>query len=92
MGVEDVEEAEDGIEVYTAPDKLRTIKKMFEESGFEVLETELQMKPKNVVEIKDPAQAKKLMNLIDTLENLDDVQKVFANMDIPGEIAKEAFA
>ncbi len=79
MGVEDVEETDDGIEVYVAPDKLSATKKILEGAGAEILETELQMKPKNPVEVSDD-QAKKVLALLSALEDFDDVQKVFTNI------------
>lgn len=79
MGVEDVNETDDGIEVYVAPDKLSTTKKILEGAGAEILETELQMKPKNPVEVSDD-QAKKVLALLSALEDFDDVQKVFTNI------------
>ena len=79
MGVEDVEETDDGIEVYVAPDKLSATKKILEGAGAEILETELQMKPKNPIEVSDD-QAKKVLALLSALEDFDDVQKVFTNI------------
>ena len=79
MGVEDVEETDDGIEVYVASDKLSATKKILEGAGAEILETELQMKPKNPVEVSDD-QAKKVLALLSALEDFDDVQKVFTNI------------
>ncbi len=91
-GVDDVNETEDGIEVYVAPDKLRDVRKSFENEGFEIKETELTMKPKTFVEITDPALAGKCMKLLESLEELDDVQKVFSNLDIPDDVAKQISA
>ncbi|MEK7470738.1 MAG: YebC/PmpR family DNA-binding transcriptional regulator [Patescibacteria group bacterium] len=79
MGVEGVEETDDGIEVYVASDKLSATKKILEGAGAEILETELQMKPKNPVEVSDD-QAKKVLALLSALEDFDDVQKVFTNI------------
>lgn len=86
-GVEDVAETADGIEVYVAPDKLREVRRDLESKGFEIKVTELMMKPKNLETINDPALASKCLNFLDSLEALDDVQKVYSNVDIPDEIA-----
>jgi len=86
-GVEDVNEVEDGIEVYTAPEKLGDTHKTLSALGFEITSVEPQMKPKNLVTITDPAVAKKVINLIDGLEELEDVSKVFTNLDVPDEVA-----
>jgi YebC/PmpR family DNA-binding regulatory protein len=89
LGVEDVNEVEDGIEVYVAPEKLREVRKSFEEAGFEITETELTMKPKNFHEITDPGLAGKCLKFLETIEEYDDVQKVYSNLDIPDEVAKQ---
>lgn len=80
-GVEDVNETEDGIEVYVAPDKLGENRKKLQELGFEVTETELQLKPKNTMAIETPEQEEKIIKFIDSLEENDDVQKVFTNLE-----------
>lgn len=78
MGVEDVSEVEEGIEVYTEPNKLSETRKKFEEVGFKVSETELVMKPKNLVTLPEDT-AQKLEKFLDSLDEYDDVQKVFTN-------------
>ena len=80
-GVEDVNETEDGIEVYTAPEKLGETRKKLQELGFEVTETELQLKPLNTMKIESPEQEEKIMKFIDALDENDDVQKVFTNLE-----------
>ncbi|HJY98390.1 MAG TPA: YebC/PmpR family DNA-binding transcriptional regulator [Patescibacteria group bacterium] len=87
-GVEDVEDTDDGIEVYVAPEKLGDMHKALTGAGFDVTLTELQMKPKNLVTITDPAGVTKVIALIDAIEDLDDVQKVFTNLDVPEDVAK----
>jgi YebC/PmpR family DNA-binding regulatory protein len=89
MGVDDVQDSEDGIEVYVSPDKLRETRKKFEESGFDIKETELIMKPVNLQAITDVEIAGKVIKLIEAFESHDDVQKVFSNLDIPDEITKQ---
>ena len=88
-GAEDIEDSSDGFEIYVAPDKLGQIHKKLVESGFEVAETELQMKPKNFQTIDNPGDAAKAIKFLDDLESLDDVQKVFSNLDIPEEVMKQ---
>lgn len=88
-GVEDVEETEDGIEVYVSPEKLGEMHKALTGAGFEVTSTELQMKPKNLQTIADPATASKVIKLIDAIEELEEVQKVFTNLDLPEDVASK---
>lgn len=85
LGVEDVTDSEDGIEVYTAPESLGEERKKFEAAGFEMKETELIMKPKNLQTISDPTSAAKALTFLDLVEDYDDVTNVFSNLDIPDE-------
>jgi len=88
FGVEDIEDAGNDFEIYVSPDVLGQVHKKLTEAGFSISQVELQMKPKNFVTINDVATATRAMKLIEDLESLDDVQKVFTNLDIPEEVAK----
>ncbi|EKE12398.1 MAG: protein of unknown function DUF28 [uncultured bacterium] len=85
-GAEDMEDIGSSFEIYVAPDKLGQIHKALVAAGFEVTETELQMKPKNFVTVTDPSTAGKIMKFIDEVESHDDVQNVFINADIPDDV------
>ena len=82
-GVEDIQESDDGIEVYTAPDKLGVIRKKLEAEGVEIVSTELYLHPKNLLTIAGMDAAKRAMNFLEGLEENEDVQKVFSNLDVP---------
>lgn len=84
-GAEDIQETNDGIEVYVALEKLGETHKKLIGMGLTISETELQMKPKNLQTISDPANASKAVKFLDSLEELDDVQKVFSNLDISAD-------
>ena len=86
LGVEDLEESDDGIEVHVAPEKLSSIRKSLEEAGFIITLTELVQKPKNYQTVLDASSAKKAVGFLDSLSELEDVQKVFANLDVPEEV------
>ncbi len=85
-GVEDIEEAGDVLEVYVAPDKLFSTKNQLSDMGFSINSFELIKKPINFVAIGEVSQAQKVLNFLETLEDHDDVQKVFANVDIPQDV------
>lgn len=89
QGVEDMEETEDGIEAYVAPDKLREIREKLEAAGFTIKSSDLIMKPKTFVTVSNSSEASKVINFLDTLNDQDDVQKVHANLDIPDEIMSQ---
>jgi YebC/PmpR family DNA-binding regulatory protein len=86
LGVEDVEEATDAIEVYTKPADLEKFKQAFESKGFEIIETQIFMRPKTTVAIREKKEAEKILHLMENLESQDDVQRVFANFDIREEL------
>lgn len=81
-GADDVEEDGGKFEVYTDPKQLMEVKESLEKEGFEVISANLVMKPKMMQEITDEKTAKKAIALLEMLEDHDDVQSVFTNMDI----------
>lgn len=89
FGVEDVLGADDAIEVYVEPEKLSETKKKLEEKGFALSSVELMKKPKILQKISDSKKAEKVLSFLDKLENLDDVQKVYSNLDIPEEVLRQ---
>ena len=62
------------------------MREAIEAAGFTVESAELTMVPKTTVEVDDEATAKKILRLIDALEDNDDVQDVYANFDIPERV------
>lgn len=82
LGVEDVEEVIDGIEIYVEPENLSGLKKALEKAGFSIAISDLIQKPKIYKKITDPKESAKLINLLAKLDDHEDVQKVFANADI----------
>jgi len=89
LGVEDVEETEDVIEAYTQAPEISKVREKVMNAGFEVSSAELIQKPKSYQKIEDKERAKKILNFLENLEDQDDVQKVFSNIDIPEEIISQ---
>ncbi len=85
LGAEDVEEAQDAIEVYAKVENLEEMKKKLTEAGFKISNFEITMKPKTTVPIPDKETAQKVLDFLEKIEEQEDVQKVFANFDIPQE-------
>jgi YebC/PmpR family DNA-binding regulatory protein len=85
-GAEDTKEYESEIEVITSPTDFETIKSALEKAGIEIISAKVTMVPKNLVPIQDEGTAQSLLKLMESLEDLDDVQQVFANFDIPENI------
>ncbi|MBO8131564.1 MAG: YebC/PmpR family DNA-binding transcriptional regulator [Candidatus Marinimicrobia bacterium] len=87
-GAEDINITEDAYEITTDPSNLESVKKAFEEKNVPILESAISMIPKNTVNV-DENNAQKILSLVETLEDHDDVQKVYANFDIDEEILKK---
>jgi YebC/PmpR family DNA-binding regulatory protein len=82
-GAEDVSLDGSTFVVTSAPEQLSAVREAIEAAGFTVDSAELTMVPKTTVEVADEGDAKKVLRLIDQLEENDDVQDVYANFDIP---------
>jgi len=89
LGAEDIKEEGDVLEIYTLPQDVHKISKGLEESGFKIESQALEMQPKNVVKIDDQAKAEKVLKLMGELEDLEDVDQVYANFDIPEDILEK---
>ena len=82
-GADDVEQEGDGWRITAPPEALSAVRQAVESAGFTVESAELTMLPKTTVELGDESDAKKVLRLMDALEENDDVQDVYANFDIP---------
>ena len=85
-GADDVSLDGTSFQVTCAPESLAAVRQALEAAGFTVDSAELTMVPKTTVEVADEAEAKKVLRLIDQLEENDDVQDVYANFDIPERV------
>ena len=85
-GAEDVELDGSVFEVSCAPEDLVAVRQAIEGAGIKVESAELSMVPKTTVEVAEEPSAKKLIRLIEGLEENDDVQGVYANFDIPEQV------
>ncbi len=88
-GAEDVITHDDGsIDLLTTPEDFSDIKAAMESAGFEAVNAEITYNAGTKAEM-DREGAEKLMRMIDTLEDLDDVQEVYSNAEIPDDILEE---
>jgi YebC/PmpR family DNA-binding regulatory protein len=85
-GAEDVALDGSSYQVLTAPENLAAVREAIEKAGFTIDSAELTMLPKTTVEVADEGDAKKVLRLMDQLEDNDDVQDVYANFDIPEQV------
>ncbi len=85
-GALDIESEEESFEIYTAPEDFQAVKEALEKEGLVIEDAEIAMIPETSVEVTDEEQAKRLLRLMDYLEEHDDVQESYTNFDIPEEI------
>jgi YebC/PmpR family DNA-binding regulatory protein len=85
-GADDVALDGSSYQVLTAPENLTAVREAIENAGFTIDSAELTMLPKTTVEVADESDAKKVLRLMDQLEDNDDVQDVYANFDIPERV------
>jgi len=88
-GADDLRDAEDRWEVMTAPESMQSVRRALEEAGVQVASADVAMVPQNSVPV-DAEHAGSVLRLIEELEDLDDVQEVYSNFDIPEEILAQA--
>ncbi len=86
-GGEDYEDADTEWLVFTAPTDLMSVKKALEEAGIETKGAELTMEATTPTSVS-VSDAKKVMRLVDRLEELEDLQNVYHTMEITDEIAE----
>jgi YebC/PmpR family DNA-binding regulatory protein len=87
-GAEDVfaEEETNETVVHTAPSELAKVRDQLKEAGLEVTDAELTFVPTNTIEISDRETARKIINLMNALDDLDDVTTTHTNFDIADNI------
>jgi YebC/PmpR family DNA-binding regulatory protein len=85
-GADDVERDGSSFVITGRPETLTALRQAVEGAGFTVESAELAMVPKATVAIENEATARKLLRLIEGLEESDDVQDVYANFDIPERV------
>ncbi len=83
-GAENVEEEGEDVKIYTRPEDLAKIRDFLIEKRLPVLNAELIYKPINLITISESEAALRAIAFVEKLEDLDDVQKVYANFDILG--------
>ena len=85
-GAEDVEDGGDFVEVFTNPADVEKVKNALVNKGLVVKSAEIVKKPTTTVVVDDVDVASKVLKMIDKLDELDDVQRVYANFDIADEV------
>jgi len=87
-GADDVQEEDDTWGIHTAMADFSTVREALESAGVEMLSAELSLIPTNAVSV-DAETGRKLLKLMDALDENDDIQKVHANFELPDELFAE---
>jgi YebC/PmpR family DNA-binding regulatory protein len=85
-GADDVSLDGSSFQVLSTVAELASVREAVAGAGFEIESAELTMLPKTTVAVEDENEAKKILRLMDQLEENDDVQEVYANFDIPERV------
>lgn len=84
-GADDVREEETEFEVVISPSDFETVKTAFDDSDLEYTVAEISMVPQNTIKLEGK-KAEQMLNLMESLEDNDDVNNIYANFDIPDEV------
>ena len=87
-GAEDVTESDDVFEVLTRPEDFAAVREGLENGKVPMLSAEVTMIPKNTMKLGE-REAEQTLSLTEDLEDLDDVQSVAANFDIPADLLEK---
>jgi YebC/PmpR family DNA-binding regulatory protein len=89
-GAEDVEQDGTSFRIVTAPEELANVRRALEDAGYAIEDAQPTMLPKTTLQIEDEGVARKIVRLLDGLEDNDDVQGVYANFDISEQLLEAA--
>ncbi len=87
-GANDVNELDDEIEVLTSPAELENVRAKLEKAGYKIALSEVSLVPNMTVNLDEAKQAT-FQKMIDVLEELDDVQNVYHNVNLPEEVEED---
>lgn len=81
-GAEDIEEAGDEVYIYTDPNSLGAVKDKLTIKGLNITDASFALKPNNKMKVEDKNTYDKVINFLSSLEDMDDVQKVYSNLEV----------
>ncbi|MDP6651455.1 MAG: YebC/PmpR family DNA-binding transcriptional regulator [Gammaproteobacteria bacterium] len=91
VGAEDVTIESDHVEIFTKPDELEAVRAALEQQGIPINSAELCLSPKTTVEL-DEKPALQILKLLNKLEELDEVQCVYSNVDFSESVLEQSQA
>ena len=91
-GLEDIEVQSDQIVAWCDPSDVRDLRAALEKGGLPVREAGMPLVPATTIAVTEPDVAKRVLRLLDALDDNDDVQDVWSNLDIPDELMEQLYA
>ncbi|MGW8195331.1 MAG: YebC/PmpR family DNA-binding transcriptional regulator [Desulforhopalus sp.] len=88
-GAEDVVEEESEYQVVTAPEDFEDVREALEKGGLAFIDASISMIPQNTVDVSEENVGRSLLKLMESLEDHDDVQNVYANFDIDDSLMEQ---
>lgn len=88
-GMSDMEQNEDGFTLYCEPAAIHELEEALKKNKYSVSSAEVEMVPKNMIDVNDLETAQKILRLVEVFEDHDDVQNVWSNFNIPDEIMEK---
>jgi YebC/PmpR family DNA-binding regulatory protein len=82
-GAEDIKEEDDTYSIITSPELFEEVKDYLQKEKIAFESAEVTMLPQNTVEIDNPDEVRRILDLMEALEDNDDIQNVYANFEIP---------
>jgi YebC/PmpR family DNA-binding regulatory protein len=80
-GAEDVEGSDGVLEIYTGWTELNTVRQQLSDQGLPIIEADMTMRPQTMIALDAESDAMRVVRLLEKLEELDDVQRVYSNLD-----------
>ena len=90
-GADDVENQDESYEVFTSPEMMEEVRQALLDQNIPIQNAAINLIPENKIEISDIDQAKKVIKLIELMEEHDDVQKVYTNFELADSLMDEDF-
>ncbi|BCX05157.1 MAG: putative transcriptional regulatory protein [Candidatus Roseilinea sp.] len=85
-GADDINIGDEAIEITTTVESFRDVREALMKQGYELASAEIALVPNSYVELERD-KAEQVLHVIDTLEEMDDVQQVYHNLQLPAEVA-----
>lgn len=88
-GAEDVVEEDSEFHIVTSPEEFEDVREALEGGGLSFIDASISMIPQNTVDVAEEKVARSMLRLMESLEDHDDVQNVYANFDIDDELMEQ---